>query len=192
VVPSLAVAEPAERSPEGSDASRLEELVRSEFPYVWRLCRRLGLAESDADDAAQQVFIVASRRLADIRVGSERSFLYGVAINAAAKFRESRARRREESDAVLEQLESEAPNAEELVERRGARALLDMILDSMPDDLRDVFVLYEIEEQSTVQIAEVLGIPPGTAASRLRRAREDFSTRLGRLEARRRFEGARR
>jgi RNA polymerase sigma-70 factor (ECF subfamily) len=193
VVPSLAaVAEPAERSPEASDAGRLEELVRAQFAYVWRLCRRLGLAESDADDAAQHVFIVASRRLGDIRPGSERSFLYGVAINAAAKVRVSRARRREESDAVLEQLESEAPSAEELVERRGARALLDLILDSMPDDLRDVFVLYEIEEQSTVQIAEVLGIPPGTAASRLRRAREDFSARLGRLDARRRFEGARR
>jgi RNA polymerase sigma-70 factor, ECF subfamily len=189
VVPSLAVAHPG--APEAA-AGRLDALVHREFAYVWRLCRRLGLAESDADDAAQQVFIVASRRLADIRAGSERSFLYGVAIHAAAKFREARARRREESDAVLEQLESEAPNAEELLARRGARALLDLILDSMPDDLREVFVLYEIEEQSTVQIADVLGIPPGTAASRLRRAREDFSARLARIEARRRFEGARR
>ena len=192
VVPSLAVAAAPERLAEGVDRERLDELVRSEFAYVWRLCRRLGLPESDADDAAQQVFIVASRRLGDIKPGSERAFLYGVAVNAAAKFRTSHARRREDSDASLEALACGSPSAEELVDRRGARALLDCILDAMPDELREVFVLYEIEQQTTVQIAEVLGIPHGTASSRLRRAREDFSARLARLEARRRFEGARR
>lgn len=192
MVPSLAVAHSAGHSADAAGSARLDELVRGEFAYVWRLCRRLGLPESDADDAAQQVFLVASRRLADIRPGSERSFLYGVAIHAAAKFRESRARRREDTEAELEQLESGSPSAEELIERRGARELLDLLLDAMPDDLRTVFVLYEIEEQSSTQIAEMLGIPLGTAASRLRRAREDFSARLARLEARRRFEGARR
>ncbi|HEY3497488.1 MAG TPA: sigma-70 family RNA polymerase sigma factor [Polyangiaceae bacterium] len=192
MVPSLAVADADDHPAEGVDRARLDELVRAEFAYVWRLCRRLGLPESDADDAAQQVFIVASRRLADIRSGSERAFLYGVAVNAAAKFRASHARRREESDAGLEFIESGSPNAEELVDQRGARALLDWVLDSMPGELREVFVLYEIEQQTTAQIAEVLGIPYGTAASRLRRARDDFSARLARLEARRRFEGARR
>jgi RNA polymerase sigma-70 factor (ECF subfamily) len=192
VVPSLAVAQSPERALEATDAERLEELVRGEFAYVWRLCRRLGLPESDADDAAQQVFIVASRRIGDIRPGKERAFLYGVAVNAAAKFRHSHARRREDLDAALELIESGSPNAEELLDRQGARRLLDLVLDSMPDELRDVFVLYEIEQQTTLEIAEVLAIPPGTAASRLRRAREDFSARIARLEARRRFEGARR
>lgn len=192
MVPSLAAVRAPEASADAADADRLGELVRTEFTYVWRLCRRLGLSESDADDAAQHVFIVASRRLADIRAGSERAFLYGVAVNAAAKLRQKRASLREESDASLEKLESTSPNAEELLEQRGARALLDLILDAMPDELRAVFVLYEIEQQTTAQIAEVLAIAPGTAASRLRRAREDFSDRLARLEARRRFEGARR
>jgi RNA polymerase sigma-70 factor (ECF subfamily) len=192
VVPSLAVAHPPEQASVAADAGRLNALVRAEFPYVWRLCRRLGLSESDADDAAQQVFLVAARRFADIRPGSERAFLYGVAVNAAAKVREARARRREDSDAALELFESGSPNAEELLDREGARRLLDRLLDSMPDDLRTVFVLYEIERQTTLEIAEVLAIPVGTAASRLRRAREDFSARLARLEARRRFEGARR
>jgi RNA polymerase sigma-70 factor, ECF subfamily len=192
VVPSLAAVRPPEASAEPAAAERLGELVRVEFAYVWRLCRRLGLSESDADDAAQHVFIVASRRLGDIRAGSERAFLYGVAVNAAAKIRKTRARRREESDESLETHENPSPSAEELLDQRGARALLDRMLDAMPDELRAVFVLYEIEQQTTLQIAEVLEIPPGTAASRLRRAREDFADRLARLEARRRFEGARR
>jgi len=164
-------------------------LVRDHFAYVWRLCRRLGLPEADADDAAQQVFITASRRVADIRPGSERAFLYGVAVNAAAKWRETRARRREEPETELERMEAALPSAEELLDRRNARVLLDALLDAMPLELRIVFVLYEIEQQTAPEIAEALEIPLGTVASRLRRAREDFAARLARLEARRRFGG---
>jgi RNA polymerase sigma-70 factor (ECF subfamily) len=55
-----------------------------------------------------------------------------------------------------------------------------------------VFVLFELEELSTPQIAELCHIPPGPAASRLRRAREDFEGRVAREEARRRFSGGER
>jgi RNA polymerase sigma-70 factor (ECF subfamily) len=73
---------------------------------------------------------------------------------------------------------------EDLLDRRRARALLDSILDALPLDLRAVLVLHEIDELSTSEIAEVVGVPVGTAASRLRRAREVFAERLRRLEAR--------
>lgn len=181
--------EPARAAPEVGD-EWLGALVRDHFAYVWRLCRRLGLPEADADDAAQQVFIVASRRAADMRTGSERAFLYGVAVNAAAKWREARARRREEPETELERMEASVPSAEELLDRRNARLLLDALLDAMPLELRVVFVLYEIEQQTAPEIAATLDIPLGTVASRLRRAREDFAARVARLEARRRFEGA--
>jgi RNA polymerase sigma-70 factor (ECF subfamily) len=45
-------------------------------------------------------------------------------------------------------------------------------------DLRTVFILYEVEEMTMAEIATVLQIPPGTVASRLRRAREDFLARV--------------
>lgn len=166
-------------------------LVRSNYRFVWRLLRRLGVSEGDADDAAQQVFITASARLASIEVARERAFLYGVAINVGARARRSQARRREEPlEAVSEQAVD--LDAERLLELRQARALLDQLLDEMPDDLRVVFVLFELEELSTPEIAELCGIPLGTAASRLRRAREDFEERVARAEARRRFPGGER
>jgi RNA polymerase sigma-70 factor (ECF subfamily) len=55
----------------------------------------------------------------------------------------------------------------------------------MPIDLRAVFVLYELEQLTSAEIAELLQIPPGTVASRLRRARESFESCVARLRARR-------
>jgi RNA polymerase sigma-70 factor (ECF subfamily) len=56
-------------------------------------------------------------------------------------------------------------------------------------DLRVVFVLYEIDGLRSGEIAEVLGIPLGTVASRLRRARADFELRVARFETQRKSKG---
>jgi RNA polymerase sigma-70 factor (ECF subfamily) len=144
----------------------------------------LGLSEGDADDAAQQVFLVAAQRFDDLLPGRERSFLYTTALHVAAKARRTADRRREDLGAEVEPDAESVPNAEELLDRRRARALLDTLLDAMPLDLRIVLVLHEIDELSAAEIADVVGVPTGTAASRLRRARELFAERVRRLEAR--------
>lgn len=174
------------------NAEELDALVRANFEFVWRLLRRLGLPESDADDAAQQVFTIACRRFGAIQKGSERSFLYGCALNGAAKWRSARARQQGRFETDAEIVESEHPSGDELLDRRKARQLLDEILDSMPEELRTVFVLFEFEELTSSEIAALLGVPRGTAASRLRRAREDFEKRVSRIESRMRFQGAKR
>jgi len=171
---------------------RVAGLVRKHYAFVWRLLRRLGLREGDADDAAQQVFMTASGRLRLVDPGRERSFLYGVALNVGARARRSLVRRREEPLEGISEREAGEPNAEQALEQRQARQLLDRMLDQMPEDLRAVFVLFELEELSTPEIAELCEIPVGTAASRLRRAREDFEERVARAEARRRFSGGER
>jgi len=67
---------------------------------------------------------------------------------------------------------------------RQARALLDDALDALPQDLRAVLVLHELEGLELRQIAEIEAIPVGTASSRLRRAREEFSLIAKRMRAR--------
>src|SRR5688572_19191867 len=79
---------------------RLRELVSGHFEFVWRSVKRLGVAPGDADDAAQQVFLVASDRLADIAPGRERAFLFGTALKIAARHRRTAERRRECGDGV--------------------------------------------------------------------------------------------
>jgi len=163
--------------------ARLRALFEEHFDFVWRSLRRLGLSADHADDAAQQVFVVASRRLDAIREGSEKSFLFGTALRVASDLRRSAPYRREvateDAGAMLES--GAAPD--ELVDHRRARAQLDAVLEAMDIDLRSVFVLFELEEMSTADIATLLDLPRGTVASRLRRAREDFTARVLRLQA---------
>jgi RNA polymerase sigma-70 factor (ECF subfamily) len=175
--------------PTAADPARTAALVRDHYAFVWRLLRRLGIGVGDADDAAQQVFLAAAGRLGAVEVGRERAFLYGVTLNVGARARRSLGRRREEPLEAAGERQAHGPNAEQLLEQREARALLDRLLDEMPEDLRVVFVLFELEELSTPQIAALLQVPVGTATSRLRRAREDFEERAARAEARRRFSG---
>jgi RNA polymerase sigma-70 factor (ECF subfamily) len=69
-----------------------------------------------------------------------------------------------------------------LLEREQMRALLDEALLHLDLELREVFVLCDLEEMPMREVADVLHMPPGTVASRLRRARELFNQAAQRLE----------
>jgi len=174
-----------------ADAARLHGLVTDNIAFLWRSMIRLGVPRADADDAVQQVFLVASRKLASIEAGKERAYLFGAAFRIAHRARRTHQRRREVLEGEPQEQVDPAPNAEDLVDRAQARAALDAILDTMPLELRAVFVLFELEQLSIPEIAPMLDVPEGTAASRLRRAREHFQTAVRRLEAQRTHRGER-
>jgi RNA polymerase sigma-70 factor (ECF subfamily) len=161
---------------------RLRALVDTHIDFVARVLRNSGTPASEIDDEVQRTFIVASRRLDDIRLGAEKSFLFRIAYNLAAHARRTAARRREVgSDQVPEQVERYA-TPEALTDQKRMRELLDRVLDQMEEPLRATFVLHEFEEMSTAEIAEALSIPRGTVASRLRRARSEFRERVAAIE----------
>jgi RNA polymerase sigma-70 factor (ECF subfamily) len=153
-------------------------MVDSYIDFVARVLRNAGIPEAEIDDEVQGTFIVAARRLDDVRSGSEKSFLLRIALNRAAHARRSAARRREVAEDQAPEMVDACATPEQLTDQRRARRVLDTVLDSMHADLRTVFVLYEIEELSMSEIAGALGIPQGTVASRLRRARVDFRERV--------------
>lgn len=167
------------------DEERLCRMLSAFFPAVWRLGRRMGLSDALAEEVAQEAFVVASKRLARIDPGLERSFLYGVTLRLIANQRRSAVVRHESEsyDPTLHDVLQTHPGADELLELKQRRMLLDQVLDSMPTPFREVLVLFEIDECSLGEIAATLHIPEGTAASRLRRARDDFARRVQRLRA---------
>ena len=168
---------PTEPRPE-----RLKAAITAHYEQVWRVLRRLGVAEASVEDAAQQVLIVFSNRLEEIRAGAERAFMLATATRVAADFRKKRVRARENLDPnAIAAEQSPTPLADELLDRSRARRWLDVALNEMPDEQRTVFVLFELEDMTMATIAELLGLPPGTVASRLRRARATFESTASRL-----------
>lgn len=148
--------------------------MRDHFAFVWRSARRLGLPEHAADDATQQVFVVLARRLDGVVVGAEKAFLYRTTAHVVAELKRSHARRSarirsaEAGDVVADH--GLAPD--EALEQKRARALLARALAALDDELREVLVLFALEGIATQEIAGLVGIPQGTVASRLRRARQ--------------------
>jgi RNA polymerase sigma-70 factor (ECF subfamily) len=172
--------------------SRMTCLVDRHLDSVWRLLRRQGLSPPDADDATQQVFMIASQKLELIVPGSERSFLYGIALRVASNARRTRRRHPEELHDELDARAAAIAAPEERAELARAWALLDELFAKLPEEQARVLSLAEIEQLEVPEIAAVEGIPVGTAASRLRRARAAFRELLRRAEHRNPFaKGAR-
>jgi RNA polymerase sigma-70 factor, ECF subfamily len=164
--------------------ARFRGIVDAHFNFVWRYLRGLGVPEAAVDDAAQQVFLVAASKVDAIEAGLERSFLVGTAHGVAANARRAHERRREvHGDGELAGHPDEGPDPEQRTESREAAAILDQFLASLPEELRSVFILFELEGMTMAAISESLHIPAGTVASRLRRAREDFHEMARRVQA---------
>jgi RNA polymerase sigma-70 factor (ECF subfamily) len=162
----------------------LRALFERHYASIWRLLRRLGVSSPELDDAAQEVFWVAARRLRDIQPGREHPFLYGVALRIAANHqRRHRALPPLAEVGQVPAMVDEGPSPEEQLATRQERELLDEVLGRMPIDLRTVLVLFELEGLEVKQIAEIEQVPVGTASSRLRRAREEFSAIAKRIRA---------
>jgi RNA polymerase sigma-70 factor, ECF subfamily len=175
-----AVAQPSTTARETRLGAELEALSAKHFAFVWRMLLHFGVPETQAEDAAQDVFVVVHRRLADWdRSISARSWLYGICRRVAADHRRARARH----DRKLQALP--APPDEPALDGRAADrqllATLEQALAELEPGLRDAYVMAELEGMSGREIAEATGVNPNTVASRLRKARKLIGEALAKL-----------
>jgi len=156
-----------------------------EFSYVWHSLRRLGVAERDCDDIANEVFVRVHQRFDDYDPSRPaRPWLFAFCARLASDYRKLARHRREaalESDSKVGVV-SEGP--EDLALRREASSLVLEALDALDDERRQVFVLHELEERPIPEVAEMLAVPLATAYTRLRAARKTFTEAARRLQAR--------
>jgi len=164
-------------------SARLRSMVENHFETVWRTLQRLGVPEASLEDSAQEVFLVASRRLDEITRGDDRGYLLEVALRIASQARRSLSKGSRELlvdglalDPTALGTTLHAPD--EALEQKRALALLAAVLDKMSKELRDAFILFEFGELSAPEVASVLEVPVGTVASRVRRAREQLRRAL--------------
>jgi RNA polymerase sigma-70 factor (ECF subfamily) len=155
-------------------------------PFVWLSLQRLGVRSADIEDLLQEVFIVVHKRLATFD-GSARmtTWLFGICLRVAAAHRRRAYNRREAIvPAPAEEALADSASPEDLASNRQAQARLAAILDTMDLEKRAIFVMFELDELSCEEIAEILGVPLGTVYSRLHAARKAFSAAVVRFEAR--------
>jgi RNA polymerase sigma-70 factor (ECF subfamily) len=140
-------------------------------PFVMRVMRHLGVPAKDLPDQCQEVFVAVFRGLSDFAGRSAlRTWIYGICRHVASNHRRRAHVRRERTVSEPPEQTSPAIQDEAVEERRGYPALR-LLLDSLDPDKRDVFVLFELEELSMKEVAEVCGCPLQTAYSRLHAAR---------------------
>ena len=149
------------------DAQR--ELFERTSTRIYRLLLRMTGDPDEAAELTQETYVKGFQALDrfDGRSAAISTWLYRIAVNVALQFR------RRQSVAVLK-LRALAPNLSTVAQRRQTDIRLDMeeALAELPSDHRALLLLRYQEELDYRDIAEILGCPEGTVASRLNRARD--------------------
>ena len=183
-VGAIADEELAARAATG-DASAFETLVSRHEARVYRLAYRLTGSDADARDVLQDTFLAAYRGLATFRGAARFStWLYRITTNAALMHRRARQRRPTESlEEFLPQFDARGQHAPEVAELQAAGRADDVLdgkllaeqaraaLERLPDLYREAFVLRDLEELDTGEVASLLSIDAATVRQRVHRAR---------------------
>lgn len=162
-------------------------LYRAHFGFVWSSLGRLGVASASIDDASQDVFVVAHRRLPGFEGRSDvRTWLFGIARRVAFRHRRTAIRHARKRRAAESLARTSMPSLgggiavdlDEAMAGRQAGALVLRALHDLDDDKRAAVVLHLFDELSGPQVAAMLGLNIDTAYSRIRAGRRALRTRL--------------
>jgi RNA polymerase sigma-70 factor, ECF subfamily len=159
----------------GGDRAAMQLLYRRYADRVYSVVRRLAGEDSLAEDWAQEVWLRAFRSLGSFR-GEARfaTWLHRIAVNSALGSRRSALRRGGREQALPDDLASAQAEGDSLL-----RARLEAAIARLPDGMRKVLVLHDVEGYTHVEIAEMLGITAGTCKSQLFKARAHMRRLLG-------------
>lgn len=171
-----------------TDAEAIERSLREPQAFVVVFERHFDLLHrslqvragaASADDLAAQTFEIAFRRRGDYD-GSRadaRAWLFGIALNLVRDLQRGE-RRQQRALARLVPREGDLDPSLERVEAQAAGAPLRRALARLPEEERDLLLLYGCVELSYEECAAALGIPVGTVRSRLHRLRTRLREQL--------------
>jgi RNA polymerase sigma-70 factor (ECF subfamily) len=165
-----------------ADTSALRDVYRQHHEAVRAFARRLLSSDADAEEIVQDVFVDLPRAVRSFRGECALStFVMSVAVNHARHFMRAAGRRRAAHSRLAEEQSSQvaaAPAADQAAEREElARRLLRAMTELSPEQ-RLAFVLCDVEERTSQEAAQILGIPASTLRSRLSVARETLRALL--------------
>ncbi len=159
----------------------LENFWSREYPAVYRLCFGVLVDAAAAEDAAQDAMVRLIDRLADY----DEARPFGTWRNAVVlnlcrdRMRRVAARRRHEEDAARATPERLLPAPDDVAAGSEVSAILQDSLEALTPREREVFVLHDLEETPTAEVAAALSITEGTTRSLLLLARRRLRRLLG-------------
>ena len=159
--------------PEHNDLPNFEQDVLPHLDAAYNLARWLMRNDQDAQDAVQEAYLRAFRFFSGFHGGDARAWLMKIVRNTCYTWLRASRQLRDaaEFDENFSAPDYHAPNPEELLLRNDSGNLLHKALENLPESLREVLILREIEGMSYREIADITGVPLGTVMSSLSRAR---------------------
>lgn len=174
----------------GGDLAAFSELVRRYERRVYRTARHIVQNDEDAEDVLQEAMLKAFEHL-DSFQGNSKFYTWLVRIAVNESLMKLRKRKSDRTVSLDESIETdEEPivreiavwddNPEQRYSQAELREILDRAIESLKPIFRTVFILRDVEELSTEETAEVLGLSIAAVKSRLLRARLQLRERLTR------------
>lgn len=152
-------------------------VYREHFAFVWRTVAQLGVDRCAIADAVQDVFIVVHRRQGDFEGRSSvKTWLFGITRRVVADHRKSQ--RRKPATPTEPVILDACAQHDGAMRKLEAADLVSVLLDTLDDVKREVFVLAELEGMTMAEIAEATSTNANTVAARLRAARAAFELAL--------------
>jgi RNA polymerase sigma-70 factor (ECF subfamily) len=152
----------------------LRTLFQAHFDFVHRVARRFGTPDDEIEDACQDAFWVAVRKLDAFTTGRFKTWLYRITANVVSDRHRRRRSRRKLALLFGQVPRPPVPTPEQGFERGEAERVVGLILERMSPKKREVFVLYELEGLSGREIAERVGCTLDNVWARLHHARKEF------------------
>jgi len=161
------------------DARAIRALYDRYAPRVYAVVRRIAGDDDLAQDYAQEAWIRAFRALPTFRGDSRFStWLHRIAVNAALQALRKAETRRKHEGPLPETVPVAPSRSDSLLQMRLERAL-----DGLPEGMRRVLILHDVEGYTHEEIGDVLGVTSGTSKSQLFKARAKMRAMLAKLGA---------
>jgi RNA polymerase sigma-70 factor (ECF subfamily) len=173
------------------DTSAYNELVNRYSTKIYRLAKHITQHDEDAEDVLQETFLKAYEHLGDFQ-GQSKFYTWIVRIAVNESLMKLRKRKSDRTvpldepldtgeDTVVREIAVWDENPEQQYSREELATILDEAVQGLRPVFRTVFVLRDIEELSTEETAEALGLSVPAVKSRLLRARLQLREKLTRL-----------
>ncbi len=168
---------PAERAGTASREAQFAELVGRQTRFVFRVAWAVLRNTHDSEDVVQEAFLKLYRTGAWQRMDDERAFLARTAWRLAV----DRSRANRGSTVAIESRSADA-DPERAAIAADSNAVVQRLIDALPEELRQPLALSAIEELCSAEIAVLMGISDGTVRTRIMRARQILRQKLAAMQ----------